>query len=136
MAERESVIRAIRNSWSLETSAEDAWAADNPAKGQCEVSSFVAWQYLGGDLVLAQVFLDDKQVEHHYWNRIDGEDVDLTREQFRQGERIVEVDVLRDGFLADNMSTMKPEVLGRINVMREKVAARLGKQPSRPGTAI
>ena len=132
VAEREDVIQAIRDGWSVETSAEDEWSPENPAKGQCEVSSFVAWQYLGGDLVLAQVFLNGEQLEHHYWNRINGEDVDLTREQFRRQEEIVEVNVLQDAFLAENMNTMKPEVLGRINVLRERVAASLDEQPSRP----
>lgn len=132
MPERSAVVNAIRSSWAADTCAEGDWPEDNPAKGQCEPSSFVAWTYLGGDLVLARVLVNGDQVEHHYWNRVDGEDLDLTREQFTEGEVIEEIDLLPYTFLAENMHTMKPEMLRRIELMSERVAAILGENPPRP----
>ncbi len=132
MTDRSVVIAAIRSSWSAETCAHETWGEDNPARGQCEPSSFVAWRYLGGDLVLASVLVDGEQVEHHYWNRIDGEDIDLTREQFVNGEVVEEIQVLPDEFLAANMSTMKPVMLRRISVLSERVASIVGEEPPRP----
>jgi hypothetical protein len=125
--DRDDVVEAIRACWSEETSSSDGeWTIENPAKGQCDVSSFVAWDYLGGDLVLAKVFVDGEQVEHHYWNRIDGFDLDLTREQYSDDEEIVEHAVLQDEFLLTNQRSMKPDVMARIEIMRGAVTERLG----------
>ena len=93
--DRERVFKAIRDSWSPETCGEpEKFSPDNPSWQQCDASAFVAWEHLGGDLVLGKVFLDGERTEHHYWNRIDGEDFDLTREQFQNGENIVEANVV------------------------------------------
>lgn len=126
MVDRELVFKAIRESWSRETCVEpDNYSPENPSRQQCDVSAFVAWEYLGGDLVLARVLLDGEQKEHHYWNRIDGEDFDLTREQFLDGEEIVEVDLLTNDFLVENHESMRPELVHRIGVLRERVHTRL-----------
>jgi hypothetical protein len=131
MSDRENVFQAIRDSWSPETCGEpERFSLDSPSWQQCDASAFVAWEYLGGDLVLGKVFVGTEQTEHHYWNRIDGEDFDLTRDQFQKGEDIVEARVVRSDFLKENMGTMKPEVLARIAVMREKVSRRLGESPA------
>ncbi len=132
MSDRSAVIGAIRASWSAATCAEDDWQEDNPSKGQCEPSSFVAWRYLGGDLVLAKVLVGGEQVEHHYWNRIDGEDLDLTREQFTNGEVVEEMRVLPSDLLAENMFTMKADMLRRIELMSERVGSIVGDDPPRP----
>ncbi|MGI9528446.1 MAG: YunG family protein [Acidimicrobiia bacterium] len=127
MDDRARVIDAIRGSWSAETSSTpDEWSTEVPAKGQCDASSFVAWEYLGGDLVLGQVFADGAQTEHHYWNRIDGEDLDLTGEQFTNGEDIREIATLGSEQLRTQQGSMKPDVASRIGVMRSLVGERLG----------
>lgn len=126
MPDREEIFEAIRSSWSIETCGEpEKWTPDNPAKGQCDASSFVAWEYLGGDLVLGKVLINGEQTEHHYWNRIDGEDFDLTRAQFVDGEDIVEVAVVENEFLKTNQGTMKAKVMARIGIMRDLVAAKV-----------
>ena len=126
MRESEDVFQAIRDSWSPEICGEpDNFSADNPSWQQCDASAFVAWEHLGGDLVLGKVFVNGEQTEHHYWNRIDGQDHDVTREQFSSGEDIVEAAVVPSAYLKENMDAMKPEVLHRIAVMRDKVRVRL-----------
>ena len=123
----EQVYQAIRDSWSAETSGNPAeWTRDNPSWQQCDASAFVAWEYLGGDLVLGKVFLDGEESEHHYWNRIDGTDVDLTRAQFVDGQEVEEVDVLTSSFLEQNAGTMKPDVLERIAILSAAVRNNLG----------
>src|SRR5436190_24005415 len=84
--------QAIRESWSLDTSDDpDEWSPDNPARGQCDITSLVVHDLLGGELLAADVFLDGERVEAHMWNRLpSGLEVDLTREQFRRGEVIGE----------------------------------------------
>jgi len=126
MSAREKVFEAIRSSWSIETCGEpEKWTPENPSMGQCDASSFVAWEYLGGDLVLGNVFVDGEQTEHHYWNRIGGEDFDLTRAQFLEGEDVVEAAVVENEFLQSNQMAMKPDVMARVEVMRGLVQAKL-----------
>ena len=126
MRESEDVFQAIRDSWSPDTCGEpDNFSADNPSWQQCDASAFVAWEHLGGDLVLGRVFVNGEQTEHHYWNRIDGQDYDVTREQFSNGEDIVEAGVVPSHYLKENTDAMKPEVLHRIAVMRNEVRVRL-----------
>jgi hypothetical protein len=83
---------AIRASWSLDTADEDdGWTADNPSRGQCDVTSLVVHDIFGGELLAAEVFRNGQQVEWHMWNRLPGGlEVDLTRDQFRDGEVIGE----------------------------------------------
>ena len=90
----EEVEVAIRASWSLEScDPTDAaeWTPDNPSRGQCAVTALVVHDLLGGQLLEAAVRNHDGAPQgFHYWNRLAGLDVDLTRSQFRDGEVIGE----------------------------------------------
>jgi hypothetical protein len=90
LADLEAVIR---RSWSAQTCdpADRAdWSAANPALGQCGTTALVLQDLLGGELLTAEVHhADGSRQGHHYWNRLaGGVEVDLTREQFRDGETI------------------------------------------------
>lgn len=82
--------QAISQSWSEDTADPregEQWSLDNPALGQCDVTSLVVHDLLGGELAAADVYLDGQRVEAHMWNRLPrGLEIDLTRDQFRQGE--------------------------------------------------
>jgi hypothetical protein len=80
---------AIRASWTREISEEpDKWSDDNPAYGCCAVTSMVVRDYLGGELVIAGVVKDGVRIDRHVWNVLpSGIAVDLSRDQFRDGER-------------------------------------------------
>ena len=126
MFDRQQVVKAIRESWSKATSGNpDEWTPDNPARGQCDASSFVFWELFGGDLVLAEVFVDGQRTEHHYWNRIDGEDIDLTGEQFTNGEDVREKQVVPNHQIHEKIPTMRSELRKRVDLMRESVRATL-----------
>jgi hypothetical protein len=83
---------AIRASWGPDTADEDDdWTPENPSRGQCDVTCLVVHDIFGGDVLAAGVFRDGERVESHMWNRLPGGmEVDLTREQFRNGEVIGE----------------------------------------------
>ena len=83
---------AIRGAWSEDTASEDNdWTPDNPSCGQCDITTLVVHDFLGGEVLAADVFLDGVRVEAHMWNRLpSGLEVDLTREQFRLGQVIGE----------------------------------------------
>ena len=84
------IEQAIRDSWSLDTAEEDdGWTPDNPSRGQCDITTLVVHDFVGGEILAAEVFLDGAQAEWHMWNRLpSGIEVDLTRDQFKRGEVI------------------------------------------------
>jgi hypothetical protein len=83
---------ALRASWDDQTCdpVDLPWSGANPSKGQCGVTALVLNDLLGGDLMSAEVlFPDGTRQGWHTWNVFaDGFEVDLTREQFREGEEI------------------------------------------------
>ena len=80
---------AIRAAWGRETSDDpDEWSEANPARGQCAVTALLVRELLGGEILVANVLRDGRRVERHAWNRLpSGLTLDLTREQFVNGER-------------------------------------------------
>jgi hypothetical protein len=93
-ADRQKLFEAIAASSSAETcdpADRSQWSPANPSMGHCGVSALVVNDFLGGDLVFADVVYADGSAQgHHYWNRLpDGTEADLTLHQFRAGERVL-----------------------------------------------
>lgn len=128
---REELAKALRASWTRETTAApSAWGATNPSRGQCDVTSLVVLEYLGGDLQLAPVFLGDEQVEHHYWNRVaDTDELDLTREQFTDGQRIGDPELVPHDLIRTRYPEAREELRHRHAALRQAVTALLGLAP-------
>lgn len=90
------IDRAVRGSWAPDTcSPDDAervpWTPANPAWGHCDVTALVVNDLLGGDLVVGEVHVAGEQQGYHWWNRLpSGVEIDLTREQFRDGQVVTE----------------------------------------------
>ena len=58
--------------------------------GQCGTTAGVLQDWLGGDILAADVYRDGQLVGAHYWNRLPGgEEVDLTADQFLPNEALV-----------------------------------------------
>jgi hypothetical protein len=74
-ARLEQFRRVLPECWSSGTSSR--WTADNPASGQCSVTSLVANQLFGGELLRTIVDGQD-----HFYNRFGGQIVDFTAMQF------------------------------------------------------
>jgi hypothetical protein len=78
--------KALENSWSKFSSSDPFnWTKDNPSYGQCAVTSLVVQDYLGGEIVWANVILADGKEISHYFNHINGIEKDFTRKQFPEG---------------------------------------------------
>lgn len=74
---------AIKKSWGIDTAYKDdvpKWSNDNPAAGQCAVTALIIHSYFGGQIYSG--VSQDKVV--HYWNKIHGFKIDLTRKQFKE----------------------------------------------------
>ncbi len=69
----------VRASWSRDTSYEpDGWWDKSPALAQSAVTSLVLQVYLDGELLRAAAGGQTT----YFWAMVDGEDLDLTLEQF------------------------------------------------------
>lgn len=78
-----AIIDALRSSWSADTAYDSAsWSSENPARGQCLVSSLVIQQYLGGDLVSFAVTGEGIDETHHCNVLPDGTLLDTTDSQY------------------------------------------------------
>jgi hypothetical protein len=70
-----SVAVPLLASWSLKTSGQ--WLAANPACGQCSVTALLINELFGGQILKTPLPEGD-----HFYNRIDGQRIDLTDVQF------------------------------------------------------
>jgi hypothetical protein len=122
---------AIRTSWSLETcdpTDVPTWTTDNPARGQCAVTALVVHDMLGGQMLEAEVRLADGSPQgYHYWNRLVGFDLDLTREQFSEDE------IVQEPQLIGRSPGLPWRAHEQYLVFRERVYAALGLEvPTAP----
>lgn len=122
----EAVIRASWSRGSCDPVDLADWSEANPARGQCGVTALVVQELLGGELLMAEVHhADGRRQGVHYWNRVDGSELDLTREQFRDGEVIGAPRVVE--------RPADPSVTGRLarqyRVLSQAVRTRLGSPP-------
>jgi len=124
----EEAEAAIRASWGRDTSDDpDEWSEENPARGQCAVTALLIRDLLGGEILVANVLRDGRRIERHAWNRLSsGLTLDLTREQFVNGERLGEPAVEEPLFAQRN-----PE---RYATLRERVRSRLGLSQAASGS--
>jgi hypothetical protein len=116
---------AIRASWGRDTCDEndvEVWNPEHAATGQCAATAYVVNDLLGGRLLGAEVRFPDGTLQgHHYWNLFDhGLEVDLTLEQFREGEQVGVPDVMERIH-----ATPDPGAQGYL-LLRERVMRSLG----------
>ena len=89
------IERALRASWAADTCSPDdleraGWHPGNPAWGHCDITALLLNDLFGGDLVVGEVHAGGTRQGFHWWNRLaGGVEIDLTREQFRDGQVIV-----------------------------------------------
>jgi hypothetical protein len=113
---------AIRSAWCRETSDDpEEWSTENPARGQCGVTALVVRDYLGGELLIADVLAaDPARAERHCWNRLSsGVELDLTREQFRSGETL--------GQPVEREPLVKTRGVDRYELLADRVRERLAR---------
>jgi len=125
-AGQEDLEAAVRAAWALDTCDPvdaDDWRAASPSRGQCGSTALVIHDLLGGELLIAEVVRRDGSRQGvHYWNLLPGgTELDLTREQFTDGEVIQQPRILRrpDGLpnrCADQYLTMRRRVFDALGI--------------------
>lgn len=106
----EDLRQAIAASWSLETSSR--WLPDNAARGQCSVTALIVQDILGSYLLKTET-----GGGWHFYNRIDGQRLDLTDSQFDAPVHYDDREASRDEAFADT-STTQYETLVRAVLLR------------------
>jgi hypothetical protein len=101
---------AIRRAWSAETSSAPDWTLMAPSRGQCAVTALLVQDYFGGDLLRAVV-----DGVSHYWNRINGDEIDFTRDQFGRFE-ITEIETRSRAYVLSF-----PDTLMRYELLKQRV---------------
>lgn len=101
------------------------------SRGQCGTTAGVVQDWLGGDILAADVYRDGELVGVHYWNRLaGGEEVDLTADQFLPNEALVGRREVRRP--ADEIWQSHPGY-PPYRVLKQRVAKLLGDGPEAPG---
>ncbi len=114
---------ALLKSWSKETSyCPNEWNELNPSFGQCAITALIVNDYFGGDIVWSEALLPSGQKISHFFNVIDGKEVDLTRSQFPEGTTIPEGVEKKKAFTSTRDYLMSYEDKNsRYAVLKEKV---------------
>lgn len=116
----DEVRAALEQSWSPETCDPfdlENWHEGNRSRGMCIVSSLVLQDYFGGELLEALVHVDGAHYGYHTWNRINGEEVDVTREQFKPDE------ILGEPYVVPRIEGEDMRMKVQYELLRDRVAA-------------
>lgn len=102
----------LKKAWCKETCYEkirDKWGAENLALGQCYVTTLIVNDHLGGEILKARL----SNGITHYWNKVDGEEIDLTKSQFKENELIPKLRIVDCSDLIENerYSLLKSRVI-------------------------
>ncbi len=83
--EKEFFNTALPNIYNADTSSHsEMWNKDNPAQGHCAIVSVLAQEKFGGDIVRVSLAgTEYESIGSHYFNVIDGKEVDFTISQFK-----------------------------------------------------
>lgn len=125
----ETLDQAFRAGWAADTCSPDdlaraGWGSDNPAWGQCDITSLIVNDIFGGELVVGEVHFNGNRHGFHWWNRLSsGVELDLTREQFRRGQAVIAARVVR------RPPGPLPRRWDEYLLLRERVARHLGHLP-------
>jgi len=91
--------RAIEASWGPDTCFDELeWTPENPARGQCVVTSLVVQHFLGGELQKFATTFNGHEESHYYNVLPDGTLVDLSREQYPTDQPLTPSPVNLHGF--------------------------------------
>jgi len=114
---------ALKNSWTKESSSDPfKWSSNNPAWGQCAVTALVVNDYLGGNIVWANVVLPDGKELSHYFNNINCKEKDFTRVQFSMGTIIARGIPKTKGFPSTREYILSyPVIVSRYKLLKKKV---------------
>lgn len=123
LSEIEDAVRASWDGHTCDPAQEGGWSPEKPSRGQCVATAAVLHDLLGGELLIAKVYVDGQHRGFHGWNRLAGGlEIDLTRDQFAANESVGEArEIARP--------TDEPlRIQAQYEVLRYRVLARLAER--------
>ena len=94
----------LESCWCADTSFwPELWTPAHPSVGQCAVTALVVSDRFGGEILRTV-----NQDVVHYWNRLSGVDVDLTRDQFERWSPQEDLAEISHAELASSGPTLGP----------------------------
>lgn len=73
----------------------DEYERNDPAYGQCAVSALLVHEYFGGDILRGKTVCEDTYFNgRHYWNIINGVNLDFTWRQFPAGTAVIDIEIV------------------------------------------
>lgn len=106
---------AIKKSWGKDTAYKDdveKWSPKNSSAGQCAVTALIIYDYFGGRIFSG--ISQDGVV--HYWNKIYGLKIDMTRSQFKGTKTFSNItkwnaeDLIQTGNVQDRYEILRSRV--------------------------
>ena len=120
-----SVKEALEKSWSLDTAypgVRKQWTPEDSSLGQCTVTAMVLNDYFGGKIIRGY---SKKYNIYHYWNIIDGQEIDFTFSQFIPDKSDIEFDKVVVKTKKDLLKVKNVSL--RYNLLKTKVADMLNQ---------
>ncbi|WP_231893363.1 YunG family protein [Rossellomorea aquimaris] len=90
----EKLLLILSKSWSTESSSK--WSHNNPAKGQCGVTTLVINDILGGEIRKTKL-----SAGWHFYNIINGSRYDFTASQFNENIKYMDILSTREEAFSD-----------------------------------
>ncbi|WP_244642462.1 hypothetical protein [Phyllobacterium sp. 628] len=106
------LYQALKSAWSTESSG--SWSADNPAKGQCSVTSLVVQDLFGGSILKTKTHGGT-----HFYNVIDGVRWDLTVSQFDRPIPFEDRPAMREDAMADTSEQLYQALKRRLGLLAD-----------------
>jgi hypothetical protein len=107
----DALFERLKIAWSKESS--DSWSAENPAKGQCSVTSLVVHDLFGGDILKTKT-----RGGTHFYNSINGVRWDLTISQFDYPIPFEDRSSSRDEAMADTSQDKYDALRSKLGISR------------------
>lgn len=101
--------------WSSETSS--LYIKNNPARGQCDVTAIMIYEYFGGEIL--KTFVNEQP---HFYNQINGARYDFTASQFQILPEYLDLPSIGEEILNSNL-----KVKQQYQILRERFEKLLAK---------
>ena len=115
----ERIRLALEKAWSVETAKQ--WSQENPANGQCNVTTAVIHDLFGGRVLRTRL-----SGVWHYYNYIDGKRHDLTDSQFIRPDARFPAPQSYDDDLSDRDTAMEGIPHHEYDTLKAALLAELG----------
>lgn len=93
------------------------WTPQNPTCGHCVMYALYVHRCFEGDIIRVEAVLPDGSTMRHYFNRVHGQDVDLSRSQFPMGTEFRD----RTKFSHEAVLALRDKESERYDTFRDRV---------------